>query len=129
MTKEERVIIFDGICGLCNKAVDILIKLDRHKRFKYTSSQGKHIKTLNIKPNIDSIVYYIEGKPYYKSTAILKILNDLGGLWRITNIFYLLPPFIRDWLYDIIAKYRYRLFGKLKRCRVPNEGEKALFLE
>ena len=129
MPKEERVIIFDGICGFCNKAVDILIKLDRHQRFKYTSLQGNYIKTLPIKPNIDSIVYYTEGKLYYKSAAILKILNDLGGLWRITNIFYLLPTFIRDWLYDLIAKYRYKIFGKLERCRVPDKGEKALFIE
>lgn len=128
MPKQEKIIIFDGICRFCNKSVDILIKLDRHKRFKYTSLQGNFIKTIPLKPNIDSIVYYTEGTLYYKSTAILKILNDLGGLWRITNIFYFLPLFIRDWLYDLIAKHRYSLFGKLKQCRIPDEEEEDLFI-
>lgn len=125
----KNIIIFDGICGLCNTSVDILIKLDKHKKFLYTSLQGEFIKTLDINPDIDSIIYYDGETLYYKSTAILKILQDLGVLWRISTIFYLIPTVIRDFIYDIIAKYRYKIFGKRERCRMPEVGEEALFVD
>ena len=102
----RRVIIFDGICGFCNKSIDILIWLDTHKIFLYTSLQGEFVKTLDLEPNIDSIIFYEDGTLYYKSTAILKILRSLGGLWIITSVFYLIPRVVRDFIYDIIAKYR-----------------------
>ena len=129
MEKEKRIIIFDGVCGLCNKSVDILIKLDRHKIFQYTSLQGEFVKTLDIEPDIDSIVFYEDGILYYKSTAILKILRSLGGIWIMSNIFYLIPQVIRDFIYDVIAKYRYKIFGKIDSCRMPKEGEEELFID
>jgi len=125
----HQVILFDGVCGLCNKSVDILIKMDRRKRFKYTSLQGEYVKTLDIEPDIDSIIFYQDGAVYYKSTAILKILQALGGLWVMTRVFYLIPRVLRDFIYDSIAKYRYRIFGKLESCRMPKEDEKDLFID
>ena len=125
----QRIIIFDGICGLCNKSINLLIKLDTHKIFQYTSLQGEFIKTLNIEPDIDSIIFYEDDMIYYKSTAILKILRSLGGGWIFVNIFYLIPTFLRDIIYDVIAKYRYAIFGKMESCRMPKEEEKNLFLE
>jgi len=124
----QRVVVFDGLCGFCNRSVNLLMKLDRKKRLKYTSLQGEYVKTLEIEPDIDSIVFYEDGALYYKSTAILKILESLGGMWILINIFYLIPCILRDFIYDIIAKYRYRIFGKMESCRVPNEGEEELFL-
>ncbi|PHS39892.1 MAG: thiol-disulfide oxidoreductase [Sulfurovum sp.] len=129
MSKINQVIIFDGACGLCNKSVDLLIKMDKEKRFKYTSLQGEYVKTLDIKPDIDSIIFYIDGTVYYKSTAILKILKSLGGIWIISNICYLIPRLIRDYIYDVIAKYRYKTFGKRESCRIPKEGEEELFID
>ena len=125
----QRIIIFDGICGLCNKSINLLIKLDKHKVFQYTSLEGEYIKQLDIEEGIDSIIFYEDEKLYYKSTAILKILRSLGGIWIFTNIFYLVPVSIRDFFYDIVAKYRYKIFGKMQSCRMPNEGEEKLFLE
>ena len=125
----QRIIVFDGVCGLCNKSIDLLMKLDKHKILQYTSLQGKFVKTLNIEPNIDSIIFYENGMLYYKSTAILHILRSLGGIWVFTNIFYSIPEFIRDSMYDIIAKYRYKIFGKMQSCRMPNEGEEKLFID
>ena len=125
----KSVIIFDGVCGLCNQSVDILIKMDREKRFKYTSLQGEYVKTLDIQPDIDSIIFYEDGTVYYKSTAILKIFQALDGIWKITAIFFLIPRFIRDFIYDIIAKYRYKIFGKMDSCRLPKEGEEKLFID
>ncbi|MDQ7047441.1 MAG: DCC1-like thiol-disulfide oxidoreductase family protein [Sulfurovum sp.] len=125
----KRIIVFDGICGFCNQSVDFLIKLDKQKIFQYTSIQGEFIKTLDIEPDIDSIIFYEDGILYYKSTAILKILHSLGGIWVISKIFYLIPRFIRDFIYDMIAKYRYKIFGKREHCRMPNLGEENLFVD
>lgn len=125
----QKIIIFDGICTLCYRSVDILIWLDTKKRFRYTSLQGEFVKTLEIIPNIDSIIFYDDGVIYYKSTAILKILNSLGGIWVFTNVFYLIPRVVRDFIYDVIAKYRYNIFGKMESCRMPKEGEQELFID
>lgn len=125
----NKIIIFDGVCALCNSSVNILIKLDKQKLFQYTSLQGKFVQTLEITPNIDSIIFYDDGTLYYKSTAILKILNALGGIWIFTNVFYIIPRVIRDYIYDVIAKYRYKIFGKMDSCRVPKKEEEALFID
>ena len=125
----RRVIIFDGICGFCNKSIDTLIWLDTHKIFLYTSLQGEFVKTLDLEPDIDSIIFYEDGTLYYKSTAILKILKSLGGLWIITSVFYLIPRVVRDFIYDIIAKYRYRIFGKIESCRMPKKEEQDQFID
>ena len=127
LNNKERIIIFDGLCALCNRSVDILIKLDKRRLFKYTSLQ--YVKTLHLNDNIQSIVYIENGQAYYKSTAILKILRSLGGIWVYTTIFYIIPPLIRDFIYDLIAKYRYKIFGKLATCRMPKKGEEELFLD
>ena len=129
MEQKERIIVFDGVCGFCNKSIDILIKLDTQKSFKYTSLQGEYVKTLDIETDIDSIIFYEDGILYYKSTAILKILRSLGDIWVMSNIFYLIPKVIRDFIYDVIAKYRYKIFGKRDSCRMPKEGEQDLFID
>ena len=129
MDQKESIIIFDGICGLCNRSIDILIWLDTKKRFRYTSLQGEFVKTLEIEPDIDSIIFYDDGVIYYKSTAILKILRSLGDIWVFTNVFYIIPRVVRDFIYDIIAKYRYKIFGKMESCRMPKVGEQELFID
>lgn len=123
------IVIFDGLCGLCNTSIDILIKMDKKKRFKYTSLQGEYVKKLDIGEGIDSIVFYDDGELYYKSTAIIKILKNLGGVWVLGNVFYIIPTFIRDYFYDIIAKYRYKFFGKMESCRIPEAGEEERFID
>lgn len=129
MEQKERIIIFDGICGLCNKSIDILIWLDTKKIFHYTSLQGKFVKTLDIEPDLDSIIFYEDGVLYYKSTAILQILSSLGGIWVLSKVLYIIPRVVRDFIYDVIAKYRYKLFGKIDSCRMPKEEEQELFLD
>lgn len=128
-TPTHKIIIFDGICGLCNSSVNILIKLDKQKLFQYTSLQGEFVKTLEIQANIDSIIFYNNGSLYYKSTAILEILKSLGGIWALINVLYIIPRVVRDTIYDIIARYRYNIFGKRESCRMPNVGEEKLFLD
>lgn len=127
--KKQSIVIFDGVCGFCNKSVDTLMRLDTQKIFHYTSLQGALVKTLDIASDMDSIALYQDGRLYYKSTAILHILRSLGGIWIFTNIFYLIPTVIRDFIYDIIAKYRYKIFGKMESCRMPKAQEKELFID
>jgi len=129
MKTNQKIVIFDGICGLCNKSVNLLIWLDKKSCLKYSSLQGEFVKTLDVPSDLDSIIFYEDGTLYYKSTAILKILRSLGGMWVLTSIFFIIPKFIRDFMYDIIAKYRYKIFGKMKRCRIPNKDEKMLFID
>ncbi len=129
MKQKERIIVFDGICGLCNKSIDLLMKVDRQKIFKYTSMQGEFVQTLDIETSVDSIIFCEEGILYYKSTAILKIFQSLGGLYRMTTIFYLIPKFIRDFIYDIVAKHYYKIFAKMEYCRVLGADEKVLFID
>lgn len=126
---KQQIVIFDGICGFCNKSLDTLMQLDESKVFKYTSLQGEYVKTLKLNKGIESIILYQDGKLYYKSTAILKIVRSLGGLWVFSIIFYLIPRSIRDFIYDVIAKYRYHIFGKMDSCRMPQKGEQELFLD
>ena len=123
-----KIVLFDGVCGLCNHSVSFLIKIDKDKRLKYTPLQGEFAKTLSLDPNIDSILFYDDGTLYYKSTAILKICARVGGVWRITSLFYIIPSFLRDRLYDMVAQYRYRLFGKTEQCSLPTKEQKELFL-
>ena len=127
--KKERIIIFDGVCGFCNKSIDTLIKVDEEKLFQYTSLQGEYIKKLDVPKGLESIVFYEDEKLYYKSTAILKILRSLGGVGVIANILIIIPRFMRDFIYDVIAKYRYDIFGKMESCRMPEAGEQELFLD
>ena len=126
--KKERIIVYDGICGFCNKSIDRLISMDEEGLFRYTSLQGEYIKQLEIPKGMVSIVYYEAGEYYYKSTAILRILRSLGGIGILANLGYMIPRFMRDFIYDVIAKYRYDIFGKMDACRMPSASEKARFL-
>lgn len=123
-----KIVIYDGTCGLCSRSLRLLIRLDTHKTFRYTSLQGKFVKTLPLDADIDSIVFYDEGTLYYKSSAILKILRSLGGFWVMVTLFYGVPRFIRDAAYDVVAKYRYR-FIKPQQCHMISVQEQELFLE
>jgi predicted DCC family thiol-disulfide oxidoreductase YuxK len=79
--------------------------------------------------DLDSIVYYSEGKVHRKSSAVLKIMNDLGGWGILLNIFWLIPRFVRDFFYDIIARNRYKWFGKKESGRMPTREERTHFLD
>lgn len=127
-TKKQNIIIFDGVCGLCHSSIKLLIKLDKKNLFRYTSLQGEYVKNLEINSSIDSLIYYRNDEVYYRSTALLKIVKDLGGVWNLMQIFYIVPPFIRDAVYDLVAKYRYKIFGKVEECSVVSSEKKELFL-
>lgn len=130
----KKIILFDGVCNLCNDAVVRIIKFDKKNSFVFASLQsdvGKQIiRYLKIDTSkIDSIILYEPNVSYdIKSSAALKVMNDFGGFWKLTHFFWALPKPIRDTVYDFIAKNRYKWFGKKNECMIPTPDLKKKFL-
>ena len=126
-----RVVLFDGVCGLCNAWVDFIMKRDPKGVFKFAPLQGEYASQVAPEQasELKSIVYLRSGQKYTKSGAVLRILKDLGGIWQAGWIFWLIPFFIRDFFYGLIARNRYRIFGKKENCRIPTPKEKVRFLD
>ncbi len=131
----KKVIFFDGVCNLCNNAVQYVIKRDRKNLFLFAPLQGKagqeFISERNIDTTkVDSILLYDPQVAYYsKSTAALKIGKSFGGIYSLLNVFEWLPISLRDGVYEIIAKNRYKWFGKQDACMIPTPELKSKFLE
>ncbi|MCC7532909.1 MAG: DUF393 domain-containing protein [Bacteroidia bacterium] len=124
------IVFYDGICGLCNWCVQFLLKWDKKSVFTFCSLQSKSAaKFLGDNYSTDSIVLYYNGKVYNKSTAVLNIVVLLGGLWKVAFLFKVIPKFLRDFIYDWIAVNRYRWFGKLDACKLPDKETHNRFLE
>lgn len=126
------IILFDGECNFCNSSVNFIIQRDRKDYFKFSPLQSEFTKEFfsknNIENNFDSIVLIENEKLYKKSTAALKIAKHLNGLWKLAYVFIIIPPFVRNFLYDIIAKYRYKWFGRKDTCMIPDEKIKRKFI-
>ena len=135
-TKEKmsfkRVIIFDEDCGFCSRWVTFVLKRDIKGQFQYASLQGQFTKSLyQTHPellHLNTVFYLREGVIWVKSNAVLHILKDLGGGWSWLYFFKWLPPLIRDLVYDIMAKYRYNLFGK-SSCPIPKASHRERFID
>lgn len=135
LPKDKKIILFDGICNLCNDAVLKVIKYDKKNIFLFSSLQsetGKQITDhLGIDiSKIDSIILYEPGISYdIKSTAALKIMQEFKGVWNLTYILLLFPEGFRNLIYDFIAKNRYKWFGKRENCLIPSSELKVKFLD
>ena len=135
LPKNKKIILFDGICNLCNSAVAIVIKQDKKNIFLFAAIQSKKgkeiIDYLEIDiAKIDSIILYEPGVSYeVKSTAALKIMNDFGQFWQLTKLLWVFPKGFRNQVYDFIAKNRYKWFGKKESCMIPTKDLKAKFLD
>lgn len=121
---KKNILLFDGICNLCNGLVLFIIKRDKHARIKFASLQSEKGQELLNQVGLDnhelkSLVLVIDDKYYLKSTAVFKLLKELGGFWKAFYIFIFIPRPIRDFLYDLIARSRYKIFGKREVCMVP----------
>ena len=128
-----RIILFDGVCNLCNGFVQFIIKRDPKAKFKFASLQSPEGLSLLNKfglPTIDfDSLVYINGDNYLiKSNAGLAILKELEGFWKLFHVFIIIPKFIRDFFYDIISKTRYKIFGKRTSCMIPTPEIKQRFL-
>jgi predicted DCC family thiol-disulfide oxidoreductase YuxK len=129
----EHVVLFDGICNLCNRSVQYVIKNDPAGKFRFIPMQsvaGRSILTHYKKShnNYDSFVYIQNGKWQEKSSAALKLSWQLRGGNKLFILFWLVPKFIRDLVYSLVAKNRYKWFGKMEVCMIPRKNEEALFI-
>ena len=127
------IILFDGVCNLCNGAVNFVIKRDPGNVFKFTPLQEKQGVLLLKKhaidaQKLDSIVLVENKKVYTKSSAALRIARKLSNLWPLFFVLLIIPSFIRDGVYDFIAKNRYKWFGKKEQCIIPTPGLREKFL-
>lgn len=133
--KDKKLILFDGVCNLCNSSVQYVIKNDKKNRFMFTALQSevgeKIIKHFNIDTQkVDSILLFTPEKGIVsKSTAALKVASKLGFPTNILSVFLIIPPFIGNWIYDFIAKNRYKWYGKKEACMIPTPELKSKFLE
>ena len=135
LPQDKKIILFDGVCNLCDKSVQFIIKNDTKDAFRFVALQStlgqeilNYIKIDITK--IDSIILYEPGIAYYyKSVAALRISKTLGGLLSIFSIFSILPVSFTNLIYDFIAKNRYKWYGKKESCMVPTLELKSKFLE
>ena len=126
------IVFFDGVCNLCQGSVRYLIKHDKKGVLKFASLQGNYAKDFVNETEIQSMqsILFFDGKMLYrKSTAVLKLSRLLGGWHQLLLLGYILPRFVRDWLYNIVAKNRYRWFGKKDQCMLPSKGFENRFLD
>lgn len=125
------IVFFDGVCGLCNHFVNFLLSHDNKKKIRFSPLQGAFIKKTKAASFAnEQTVVFLKGKLLFtKSRAAIEAIAMLGGPWIAIKIFLIVPAFIRDFIYDQIAKRRYQIFGKTKACRVPTSAEQPYFLE
>jgi len=129
------IILFDGVCNFCNGWVNFILNVDKNGLFKFAALQSE--AGLRIQKEAGTTiegldtVYLVEGDNVYsKSTATLKILRHLGGIWYFPFVFLLIcPRFLRDWVYDLIARNRYKWFGKKDSCPLPGADFKDRFID
>lgn len=133
MKNEYKIILFDGVCNLCNTSVTFLIKRDKKDIFRFAALQEEPGITLLRKYNIDpkdtdSIILIDNGKAYIKSSAALRATKYMSGLYPILYGFMIVPKFIRNAVYDYIARNRYKWYGQKESCMIPTPELRAKFL-
>ncbi len=133
--QDKKIILFDGVCNLCNRSINYVIKHDKKDAFRFAALQSETGNKLIAQRNIDttkidSILLLDPNIAYYtKSTAALKIGRTFGGGWQLLAVLEWIPEVFRDWIYDVVAKNRYRWFGKRDQCMIPTPELKSKFLE
>ncbi len=127
----KHIVFFDGVCGLCNHFIDFLLKEDQYDVLQFAPLQGETVK--NYVPNLDTknlstVIFYSNGKTYEQSDAVLALMYELGGIWRLAIVFRIIPAFIRDAVYRFIAQNRLKWFGEKESCRLPTQKERGKLL-
>ncbi|OHD72390.1 MAG: thiol-disulfide oxidoreductase [Spirochaetes bacterium RBG_16_49_21] len=129
----EMIILFDGVCNLCEASVNFIIKRDKKKKFRFVPLQSdagaKLLEDAGIRTDrLDTLILLKHGIPYTKSRGALEITRELDGLWRLLYAFIIVPRPIRDAAYSLIAKNRYKWFGKKDACMVPDDTVRNRFI-
>lgn len=128
-----RVLLFDGVCGLCNAGIDFLVRIDRDQKLRYAPLQGDTAAALReehpaIPKELESVVLVDDGVVYLKAKAVARVARYLPWPWKVAYALAVFPRWLTDPFYDLVARSRYRLFGKKDVCRIPEPHERALFL-
>lgn len=131
---QTHIVLFDGVCNLCNNIVQIIIRNDPKIKFRFAAIQSEIGQLLLSQLDLpidrfDSIVYISDNKFYVKSTAVLQIIRELDCWWRFLYYFIIIPRIIRDMVYNVIAKWRYSWFGKSETCIIPTPENSSRFLK
>jgi len=126
------VLLYDGVCGLCNRTVRWILRHDRDGAMRFApldSAIGREARRLLPSlAGVDSVILLHRDGAWVKSTAVLEIARYVGGPWRLALIGYLLPRALRDWMYDRVARVRYRVFGRYDACPLPPPEQRQRFL-
>jgi predicted DCC family thiol-disulfide oxidoreductase YuxK len=128
MDNKSPIIFYDGLCGLCDKSVQTVLKFDREQVFRFATLQSDFAKQTLGELKEDSFVLYENNRIYLRSTAALRTARKLSGLWPLLYVFIIIPVFIRDAVYRFIAANRYRWFGKYDACRIPDASTRSRFI-
>ena len=133
MNNTQNILLFDGVCNLCNGAVLFVIKRDKKEQIKFASLQSEVGKELLTQYNLplnefDSFIYIKNNQILLKSAAALTLMKDIGGVWQLLYAFIIVPKFIRDFVYGVVAKNRYKWFGKQDVCMMPDKKLHSRFL-
>ena len=128
----QPIVFFDGVCGLCNRLVNITLRMDRNKAIKFAPLQGETAQRM-LPPLAEdaldwSMIYWDGERAYSETDASIELCRKLGGVLTLVTLCRWVPRWIRNPMYRMVARMRYRLFGKLESCRVPSEEERARFL-
>jgi predicted DCC family thiol-disulfide oxidoreductase YuxK len=129
----KSIILFDGVCNFCNGAVQFIIKRDKKNRYSFAALQSdagrKLLEEYHLPvDNLSTFILIEGGMAYSKSTAGLRIAKHLSGLWAVLYPLIIIPAFLRDILYNFIAKNRYRWYGRMDECMIPTPEIRARFL-
>lgn len=131
---ENYILLFDGVCNLCISVVNFTIKRDSKEKFKFAALQSESgqalLKKFNLPTNdFGSFVFIKREKYFIKSSAGLNVLKEIGGVWKLFYFFIIIPSPLRDFIYNIVARTRYRIFGKQDTCIIPTPEVKQRFLK
>lgn len=131
---DKPILLFDGVCNLCNSSVQTMVQMDKQGHFRLASLQSKTGQTLlkqhNLPTNeLSTVVLIDKNKAYLRSDVPLEVMRQLGRGWQFFYIFKIVPRFIRDAVYNWIASNRYRWFGKEETCMIPTPAVRQRFLE
>ncbi|WP_417464716.1 thiol-disulfide oxidoreductase DCC family protein [Kordiimonas sp.] len=130
---DNPVMLYDGVCNLCNESVRFVLKRDKKHRFRFAALQSKAAQELlaahNVTIQMDTIYLLMNGQLYDRSSAALRIMGRLSALWPLIAVFLIIPKPVRDWVYNKVGTNRYRLFGRTDECQIPDKSVRRYFLD
>jgi predicted DCC family thiol-disulfide oxidoreductase YuxK len=129
----DKIVLFDGVCNFCDASVQFIIRHDKTNSLKFASLQSslgqRLIAQYNIPKETDSVIFIEDGRAYVKSDAALRIAKYFGGIWKLIQVFTIVPSSVRNFFYDSIARNRYKWFGKKDACMIPTPEQRERFLD